>query len=282
MKIEQLTKVRCFGGYQERYSHWSAVNNCTMTFSIFLPPNVNNGTESAPCVFWLSGLTCNDENFVQKSGAQQYAAKLGLILVMPDTSPRGEDVPDAHDASWDFGLGAGFYVNAKEAPWSKNYQMFDYVNKELPDIIQKHFPCSEKKSICGHSMGGHGALISALHFPEKYQSVSAFAPIVRPTQCPWGEKAFSHYLGTNKQEWKNYDSCDLLLSRGLKIPGIIDQGSSDNFLAEQLKTEYLIEAMKSVEADLSIEYQEGYDHSYFFIASFIEKHLKFHAKFLQI
>ncbi len=280
MTLEKLSAVRCFDGIQERYSHWSSVNKCKMTFSIYLPPNVIQKKESAPCVLWLSGLTCNDENFVQKAGAQQLASKLGIIVITPDTSPRGEAVPDDPNCDWDFGLGAGFYVNASEAPWSTNYNMFDYVNHELHDIIQTHFPCTGKMSVFGHSMGGHGALISAMHFPDKYQSVSAFAPIVNPIQCPWGKKAFSNYLGENKKQWLEFDCCELLANRGLKIPGMIDQGDADNFLAEQLKTQNLEAALNNVDADLSINYRPGYDHSYFFIASFIDKHLEFHAKFL--
>lgn len=278
-EITQISQNACFGGQQQRFKHYSEVNQCEMTFSIFLPPQVN-ASQTAPVLYWLSGLTCTDENFVQKAGAQRVASELGLIIVCPDTSPRGPDVPDDPQGSWDFGLGAGFYVNATVLPWSKNYNMFDYVNQELPAIIQQHFPVSGAQSISGHSMGGHGALISAFKRPGVFASVSAFAPIVNPTLCPWGIKAFKHYLGADPSRWSQYDTCELLKQGVDPIPTLVDQGASDNFLAEQLKIDSLVKTASEQNFPIDLNLHENYDHSYFFIASFIEKHLRFHAEHL--
>ena len=227
--MELLEEHRCFEGRQQRWRHDSTVLNCAMTFSIFLPP-----TENSPVLFWLSGLTCNDENFTTKAGAQRIAAELGIALVMPDTSPRGDDVAD--DAGYDLGKGAGFYLNATEQPWAHHYRMYDYIRDELPALIQSGFAVSDRCAISGHSMGGHGALIMALKNPGKYASVSAFAPIVNPTQVPWGQKAFAHYLGEDEAKWQEWDSCALMLasSSANAIPMLIDQGDADQFLAGQL------------------------------------------------
>lgn len=282
--LEKISETKCFEGKQQRFSHRSEVNQCTMHFSVFLPEGVSE-SNPAPVVYWLSGLTCTDENFVQKAGAQRCAAELGLIIVAPDTSPRGDDVPDDPEAAWDFGLGAGFYVDATKAPWSKHYNMYSYIVDELPDLIVNHFPCTAKSSIMGHSMGGHGALICALKNSERYSCVSAFAPIVNPAACPWGEKAFSHYLGdTNKESWKEYDCCELIRAHGLATPMLVDQGSDDNFLEEQLLTKNLSDTLTDKNVgendNCTVRIQNGYDHSYFFIASFIGEHLAFHKKHL--
>jgi S-formylglutathione hydrolase len=255
-----------------------------MTFSIYLPPQAQQGR--VPVLYWLSGLTCTDENFVTKAGAQAAAARHGIAIVCPDTSPRGEQVPDDPDASWDFGLGAGFYVNATQAPWRDHYQMYDYVNQELPALINQRFPVDPNRvAISGHSMGGHGALTLALKNPQKFRSVSAFAPIVSPLHCPWGEKALGLYLGDSKSAWAEYDSCALLAATGadaLRLPMLVDQGTADNFLDVQLQTHRLISAASSANYPVEVRMQDGYDHSFFFIASFIDEHLAFHARHLLI
>ncbi len=279
-EITLLDSHRCFAGTQQRYKHFSTCNQCEMTFSVYIPDSINK-VHPAPVLYWLSGLTCTDENFVQKAGAQRVASELGLVIVCPDTSPRGDDVPDDPQGQWDFGLGAGFYVNATVLPWSKHYKMYDYVNEELPQLIQAYFPVNEKKAISGHSMGGHGALVSALNNPDKYVSVSAFAPIVNPTLCPWGIKAFKHYLGADPDRWMAYDSCELLKNTTQSLPMLIDQGSEDQFLDEQLKLSALQKVANDTSFEIDINVHDGYDHSYFFIASFIEEHLKFHAKHLK-
>ncbi|MDV0597080.1 MULTISPECIES: S-formylglutathione hydrolase [unclassified Enterobacter] len=273
--MELLEEHRCFEGRQQRWRHDSSVLNCTMTFSIFLPP-----TENPPVLFWLSGLTCNDENFTTKAGAQRIAAELGIALVMPDTSPRGDDVAD--DAGYDLGKGAGFYLNATEQPWANHYRMYDYIRDELPALIQAEFAVSNRCAISGHSMGGHGALIMALKNPGKYVSVSAFAPIVNPTQVPWGQKAFANYLGDDAKKWQAWDSCALMLASKTEdaIPTLIDQGDADQFLAAQLQPAVLAEAARQKDWPLTLRIQSGYDHSYYFIASFIEDHLRFHAEHL--
>jgi len=248
-----------------------------MNFSVFLPPQATEG--NLPVLYWLSGLTCTDENFVQKAGAQRYAAEHGVVIVAPDTSPRGEGVPDDAEESWDFGIGAGFYVNATESPWKEHYQMDDYICLELPELIAKNFPVNvQRSSIFGHSMGGHGALTIALRNPDHYQSVSAFSPIVAPLQCPWGEKALGNYLGQDRESWKQYDSCELIRSGAKQLPMLVDQGEADSFLEEQLKTELLEEACRESNYAATIRRQPGYDHSYFFIASFIGEHIAFHAQ----
>lgn len=252
-----------------------------MRFAIFLPPQIETG-KRLPVLYWLSGLTCTDENFMQKSGALKLASELGIVIVAPDTSPRGEDVPDDPDQSYDFGLGAGFYINATQEPWEKHYQMYDYVSQELPELIEKNFLVSNKKSISGHSMGGHGALVVALNNSDRYSSVSAFSPVCHPTKSPWGRKAFSHYLGSDEQVWEKYDSV-LLMSRSTakdRLPALVDQGDADNFLKEQLCTTSLKHTAEECGFPLELRMQEGYDHSYYFISTFIEDHLRFHKKHL--
>lgn len=251
-----------------------------MVLSIFLPPQAANGP--VPVIYYLSGLTCTDENFVTKAGAQRAAAELGVAIVAPDTSPRGEGVPDDPDGSYDMGLGAGFYLNATEAPWSRHYRMYDYVVMELPGVVAEACPQIDttRAALMGHSMGGHGALTIGLKNPGQYRSLSAFSPIVAPTRCPWGEKAFGNYLGRDRASWTAYDTCELVRSATEHMPILIDQGTGDDFLAEQLKTHLLAEASAESGYPIEIRMQEGYDHSYYFIASFIEDHLRFHAHHL--
>lgn len=279
MSLEKLGGNRCFDGEQQRWKHHSDTLGCDMTFSVYLPPQVSDSNR-LPVVYWLSGLTCTDENFVQKAGAQRVAAELGLVLVAPDTSPRGEGVPDAADGAWDLGLGAGFYVNATQAPWSRHYRMYDYVTEELPALIEGSFPVSERRAVSGHSMGGHGALVAGLRNPERYASISAFSPIANPMACPWGQKAFSAYLGEDPDAWRDYDASELLAARGSVSPILVDQGDADNFLDEQLLPGSLKVAAGKAGAALELRMQPGYDHSYFFIASFIGDHLRFHARSL--
>ena len=277
MTIERIALNRCFDGEQQRFSYESHSLGCEMNFSIFLPPQAK--TEAVPVLYWLSGLTCSDENFVQKAGAQRYAAEYGVAIVATDTSPRGDKVPDDPQGSWDFGLGAGFYVNATEDPWRVNYRMYDYITEEIPALIAANFPIRpELSAIFGHSMGGHGALTIALRNPDRYRSVSAFSPIVAPTQCPWGNKALSNYLGDDIEKWKNYDSCELIRAGAQQLPMLVDQGEADDFLTEQLRTELLESACNDTGYEATIRRQEGYDHSYFFIASFVGSHIAFHAR----
>ncbi len=277
MTVELLNSNKSFGGWHKQYRHCSESLNCEMNLSIYLPPQVSEG-HSVPVLYWLSGLTCTDENFMQKAGAQRIAAELGIAIVAPDTSPRGNNIPD--DEAYDLGQGAGFYLNATEPPWNRHYKMYDYVVNELPSLIQKHFPVSDKQSIAGHSMGGHGALVLALNNPEKYQSVSAFSPICNPIDSPWGKKAFTAYLGTETQAWRNYDACALISDSKERLPILVDQGDSDQFLVEQLKPDVLASTAKQSEYPITIRHHDGYDHSYYFIASLIEDHLRFHSAVL--
>jgi len=280
MDIKQVAANRCFEGSQLRFTHAAGTTQCDMNFSVFLPPAAEQGR--VPVLYWLSGLTCTDENFVQKAGAQRYAAEHGVAIIAPDTSPRGDGVPDDPDGAWDFGLGAGFYVNATQAPWNTHYQMYDYITQELPALVAEHFPIDQERSaIMGHSMGGHGALTIALKNPTQYRSVSAFSPIVAPTQCAWGEKALSHYLGDNRKSWQAYDTCELIRSGAKALPMLVDQGEGDDFLSEQLKTELLEQTCAETGYAATIRRQPGYDHSYFFIASFIGSHIAFHAQALR-
>ncbi|MGI0118553.1 S-formylglutathione hydrolase [Zooshikella sp. RANM57] len=280
MVLEKLADNYCFNGHQQRYSHQSSTLNCQMTFSIYMPPQSLMG-QSVPVVYWLSGLTCTDENFTQKAGAQRIAAELGIALVMPDTSPRGNDIPDDPDGLYDLGLGAGFYINATQSPWSEHYLMYDYIVNELPSFVMKEFPLSEDWSISGHSMGGHGALMIALRNPGKFKSVSAFAPIVNPTDSLWGKKAFRNYLGENISAWDEYDTCCILKKENIShLPMLVDQGSEDEFLVNQLKTDQLKNICDAIDYPLEYRLHPGYDHSYYFIASFIEDHLRFHKRFL--
>lgn len=276
---ELISRTKTFDGWLERFQHASQTCNCTMTFSVYLPPQAQHGP--VPAVYWLSGLTCTDENFMIKAGAQRYAAELGIALIAPDTSPRGAGIP-GEDEDWDFGTGAGFYVNATQQPWAQHYNMYDYVTQELPALIEEHLPVAPgRKSVSGHSMGGHGALVVALKNPGAYRSVSAFAPVCSPTRCPWGEKAFTHYLGTNFDDWAAYDAALLLEEMKQKMPILIDQGDDDEFLEEQLKPDLLKAVCLARNYPLNLRIQTGYDHSYYFIATFIGDHLSYHAKALK-
>ncbi|KKD01522.1 MULTISPECIES: S-formylglutathione hydrolase [Photobacterium] len=278
MTLDLVIRNKCFGGWQQQWDHYSDVLNCTMRFAVFLPPQVEEG-DPVPVLYWLSGLTCTDENFMQKSGAQRIAAELGMAIVAPDTSPRGADVPDDPNQDYDLGLGAGFYVNATEPPWNQHYQMYDYIADELPSLIESQFPVTQQRAIAGHSMGGHGALVIALRNPQRYSSVSAFSPISHPSDCPWGQKAFAHYLGPDDGiNWQQYDACELLALSTPHLPVLIDQGTADQFLSEQLKPGALLKAAEQAGYPISLRMQPDYDHSYYFIASFIEEHLRFHAR----
>ncbi|GAB2508722.1 S-formylglutathione hydrolase [Microbulbifer agarilyticus] len=277
MTLELVSKTQCFDGSQCQYTHRSSVLDCAMRFSVFLPSQAEKD-QRFPVLYWLSGLTCSDENFSQKAGAQRMAAELGIVLVIPDTSPRGDDVMD--DPGYDLGQGAGFYVNATEEPWRAHYRMYDYVVDELPSLVEAHLPVSERRAICGHSMGGHGALTIALKNPARYTSVSAFSPICNPMACPWGEKALGAYLGPEKSAWEEYDTTVLMGRASEQLPILVSQGEDDPFLEEQLKPEALEAAASAAQYPARLEYHAGYDHSYFFIASFIEQHLRFHADFL--
>lgn len=276
--MKQVSETRCFGGRQLRFEHDSEVLNCTMQFSVFLPLRAEK-TE-VPAVYFLSGLTCTDENFSTKAGAQRVATELGIALIIPDTSPRGDDVANDADGAYDLGLGAGFYVNATEEPWKSNYQMYDYIVKELPELVEAELPVNDKRAIAGHSMGGHGALVIGLRNSDRYTSISAFSPITNPTQCPWGEKAFSAYLGDDREQWKQYDAVEIIKSKGQTLPIRVDQGLADGFLEEQLKPENLKDAISEVNGGGTVHLHDGYDHSYYFISSFIEAQLRFHAKYL--
>jgi len=277
MPLTTISRNLCFGGVQSVYCHDSPETGTPMRFGVFLPPQATTETP-VPVLYWLSGLTCTEENFIIKAGAQRVAAELGLAIVTPDTSPRGLGLPGEDDA-YDFGSGAGFYVDATQAPWSTNYRMYSYITQELPWLIAANFPVDPARvGIFGHSMGGHGALVLALRNPKSYKSVSAFAPISSPMRCPWGEKALTGYLGPDREAWRDYDATALIEARGWGGPPLlIEQGSKDQFLETQLKPELLREACKSAKVPLDLRLREGYDHSYYFIASFIEEHLRFHA-----
>ena len=270
-----VSKNKCFGGTVSFYTHQSQMCNCEMRFAVYQPLQAK--ADRVPVLYFLSGLTCTEENFMVKAGVQQFAAKYGLILVAPDTSPRNTGI-EGEDDDWDFGTGAGFYVDATVEPWSSHYRMYSYVVHELPDLMAEHFPVQpDKQGIFGHSMGGHGALVCALRNPEQYKSVSAFAPIAAPMRCPWGEKAFSHYLGSNPETWRAYDASELVLIAGYNRPILIDQGTADPFLEEQLLPEVFKEACEKAGQPLTLRYQEGYNHSYYFIATFMEDHIRHHA-----
>jgi S-formylglutathione hydrolase len=277
--MQRTERHASFGGWQEVWQHRSEVLSCDMKFGIYLPPAAVRG-EACPVLYWLSGLTCNEQNFITKAGAQQYAAQHGLILVAPDTSPRGADVAD--DAAYDLGQGAGFYLNATQAPWAAHFRMEDYIVQELPALIQQHFAVTAAQSIFGHSMGGHGALTLALRHPGRYRSVSAFSPIVAPSQVPWGEKAFSAYLGEDRDQWAAHDACALIQSQlSERLPLLVDQGEADDFLANQLQPQRLQAACDAAGHPLTLRLHPGADHSYYFIASLIGEHIAHHAKALQ-
>jgi S-formylglutathione hydrolase len=279
MTIENLSINKVFGGWHKQYSHFAKTVNCDMRFAIYLPPQASNNNR-VPVLYWLSGLTCTDENFMHKAGALRMAAELGIAIVAPDTSPRGAEV--ANDEGYDLGQGAGFYVNATQAPWNRHFHMYDYVVNELPELIEATFPVSDKRSIAGHSMGGHGALTIAMLNPERYSAMSAFSPISNPLNCPWGKKAFSTYLGKDKANWIKHDASELMKVATHFVPAKVDQGLADDFLLEQLKPETLVASAKANNYPLDLNLHEGYDHSYYFIASFIEEHLCFHAEHLSV
>ena len=271
--MERIEQHICFGGRQEVWKHASAVLGCEMRFAVYLPPQAS--FESRPVLYWLGGLTATEQNFITKSGAQRYAAEHGLILVAPDTSPRGAGVAD--DPAYDMGQGAGFYLNATEEPWAAHYRMFDYITAELPALVENHFPATDARSIAGHSMGGHGALIATLKKPGFYTSTSAFAPIVAPSQVPWGQKAFTAYLGADPKCWAAWDACALLAAASDKVRLFVDQGEADEFLDTELKPHLLHEAAKAGGHDLLLRTHPRYDHSYYFINSFIAEHIAYHA-----
>ena len=275
--MERLEHRACFGGWQDVYRHRSAVLGCDMTFAIYLPPQAQDGP--VPVLYWLSGLTCSEQNFITKAGAQRYAAEHGVAIVCPDTSPRGDGVADAD--GYDLGKGAGFYVNATQAPWAAHYRMFDYVADELPALVEAHFPVTDARAISGHSMGGHGALVLALSKPGRYRSVSAFSPIVAPSAVPWGQKAFAAYLGEDRAAWAQYDASQLIGAAADRLPMLIDQGESDEFLDAQLQPWRLKEAADAAGYPVYLRMQPGYDHSYYFIASFIGEHIAHHAAALK-
>ncbi|RRN44856.1 S-formylglutathione hydrolase [Lautropia dentalis] len=290
--MKRTEQHACFGGRQEVWQHESTCTGTAMNVAVYLPPLALAG-EKCPVLYWLSGLTCNEQNFITKAGAQQYAAQRGIILVAPDTSPRGSDLQGhavADDEAYDLGQGAGFYVNATQAPWAPHFRMYDYVVEELPALIEAHFPATQVRAISGHSMGGHGALTIALRNPARYRSVSAFAPIVAPSQVPWGQKALRTYLGDDPAAWAQYDAVAMVKAQGREwmglsapsnLPILIDQGTDDPFLQEQLRPELLKTACAAAGQPLELRLQPGYDHSYYFIATFIGEHIGWHARILR-
>ena len=282
MTLETLSETRCFGGKMGFYRHSSSANNCDMQFSVFVPPRAADG--DVPVLTFLSGLTCTEENFMVKSGAQRIAADLGIMLVSPDTSPRGDGVADDPDGDYDFGLGAGFYLNATEEPWSRHYNMYDYVMKELQPAVFDNFPGdASRHGLTGHSMGGHGALTIGLKHPDVFKSLSAFAPICTTLHSPWGQKALRYYLGSEKSTWHEYDACEVArnVEGGADRPRIlVDQGKADIYLAEQLKPELFAAACTEGGLPLELRMHDGYDHGYYFISTFVEDHLRHHAKIL--
>ncbi len=278
---EMLSRHRAFGGVVSFHRHSAAETACEMKFSVYLPPQAER--RKVPALWYLAGLTCTEETFMFKAGAQRVAAELGLALVAPDTSPRGVPLPGDSD-SWDFGVAAGFYLDAQAPPWSQHYRMYSYVTRELPALVEEHFPIDPKRQgIFGHSMGGHGALTIGLNSPERYRSISAFAPISAPMQCPWGQKAFTGYLGADRERWRQYDACELIRALPTvsgRPPLLVDQGLADQFLEQQLMPERLEQACKDTGYPLTLRRQPGYDHGYYFISTFIEDHLRHHARAL--
>jgi S-formylglutathione hydrolase len=275
INLKLSSEYKCFDGKLGFYAHFSASCNGEMRFAVYQPPQAT--PKPLPVLYFLSGLTCTEENFMVKAGAQRYAAEYGLMLVTPDTSPRHTGIA-GEDDEWDFGTGAGFYVDATETPWRSHYQMYSYVVQELPAIIAANFSIqTDNQGIFGHSMGGHGALICAMKNPQLFKSVSAFAPIAAPMHCPWGQKAFSRYLGNNQESWRAYDASELVKQVGYHSPILIDQGTGDKFLTQQLRPEVFEQACAAVGQPLNLRYQTGYDHSYYFISSFIADHIRYHA-----
>lgn len=282
MSLELVSQTKSFGGHQGVYRHASRETKTPMTFSVYLPPQAAEAGARLPVVWYLSGLTCTHANVTEKGQFQRACAELGLVFVAPDTSPRGEGVPDDAEGAYDFGLGAGFYVDATQDPWAQNYRMESYIVSELPEVIAANFPVDmARQGLSGHSMGGHGALTLALKTPGRWKSVSAFAPISSPMRCPWGEKALGGYLGPDRDAWRRYDAT-ALLDDGARVPELlVDQGEADNFLEGQLKPDLLDAACRKAGIPLTLRRQPGYDHSYHFIASFMEDHLRWHAERLQ-
>lgn len=278
MTLERIEHRASSGGWQDVYRHTSTALSCAVNFAVYLPPDANDARD-LPVLYWLSGLTCNEQNFITKAGAQRYAAEHGIVIVAPDTSPRGDDV--ANDDAYDLGQGAGFYVNATQQPWSRHFRMDDYIVEELPTLIEANFPVSRRRSIFGHSMGGHGALVIALRNPGRYKSVSAFSPIVAPSRVPWGHRAFAAYLGDDRDAWKAYDATELVATATERLPLLIDQGDGDEFLAKQLRPELLQAACEKAGHPINLRLQPGYDHSYYFMASFMGDHVAHHAKALK-
>ena len=274
---ERIERHACFGGWQDVYRHRSEALGCDMRVGVYFPPQAQRGP--CPVLYWLSGLTCNEQNFITKAGAQRYAATHGIILVAPDTSPRGESVPDAE--RYDLGQGAGFYVDATQAPWSRHYRMQEYVSRELPEWIEADPATSDARAIAGHSMGGHGALVTALRHPGRYRSASAFSPIVAPSQVPWGQQAFAAYLGDDRAAWKQWDAVELIAGTQERLPLLVDQGEDDEFLERELRPQLLREACDAAGYPLELHLRPGYDHSYYFIASLIGEHIAWHAKHLR-
>ena len=272
--MERIAQHRCFDGQQEVWKHRSRALGCEMRLAVYLPPQAAH--TPCPVLYWLSGLTCSEQNFITKAGAQRYAAAHGVILVAPDTSPRGDAIADI--AEYDLGQGAGFYLNATQAPWAAHFRMFDYVTQELPALVEAHFPANATRGISGHSMGGHGAILCMLKNPGFYRSVSAFSPIAAPSQVPWGQKAFTAYLGADEALWQAWDSCALLTQAKQPIALLVDQGEGDAFLTTQLKPELLKTACAAGGHALTLRMQDGYDHSYYFVSSFIADHIAHHAR----
>ena len=279
--MERIEQHACFGGRQEVWRHASASLGCDMNVGVYLPPTALQGRRCG-VLYWLSGLSCTEQNFITKAGAQQHAARHGLIVVAPDTSPRDPGgrlgVPD--DPAYDLGQGAGFYVDATQAPWSAHYRMQTYVAEELPAWVEAHFPASDARGLSGHSMGGHGALVTALRHPGRYRSVSAFAPIVAPSQVPWGRKAFSAYLGADPVDWQGWDAVALLAGARERLPLLVDQGVEDPFLDDQLRPHLLRQACEAAGHPLELRLRKGYDHSYYFVASFLGEHIEHHSRHL--
>ncbi|MFM0741205.1 S-formylglutathione hydrolase [Paraburkholderia xenovorans] len=280
MNLDLISSFRCFDGTQRIYRHLSETTACEMRFAVYLPPAAQ--IKKVPALFWLSGLTCTEQNFITKAGAQRMASALGIALIVPDTSPRGDAVPDDKE-SYDFGCGAGFYVDATRAPWSSHYKMYSYIVEELRDVITRAFPVdSSRLGISGHSMGGHGALTIALKNPEVFRTVSAFSPIASPIECPWGRKALAGYLGDNQTDWEQYDASSLLKNIGWHGPEIlVDQGEADEFIDTQLKPHLLEQAAQCADVHLRLRLRPGYDHSYYFVSTFIDEHLQHHARHLK-
>lgn len=277
--MKQISSAKCFGGDQRVYAHQSGVNNCEMRFGVYTPPREIHGDGPYPTLWWLSGLTCTEDNFIIKSGVQRIASELGIMVINPDTSPRGENVPDDADGAYDFGLAAGFYVNATQEPWSKHYHMYDYVTQELHGLAEKKLPVDPARTgIFGHSMGGHGSLTLHLKNPDVYKTCSAFSPISAPSQTPWGRKAFSNYLGADEADWAAYDATKLVAARPSSAEIFIDQGDADPYLQEELRPDLFAKAAAQSGQKLTLKMREGYDHSFFFISTFLEEHMRWHLE----